>query len=200
MIVEMIVEPITLGTISDTHGQLRSEAIEALRGSDRILHAGDVGAPEILEALSQIAPVAAIRGNIDTGPWARLLPDTEVVEVGGVSIYMLHDINKLDLNPEAAGFRVVIYGHSQIAGQRRKVDGRVGKSTSPILGVKGVTGENKKAGSKADLFLLPTSVPNLSRTKFSAQHIVTPYYGFLGAIASFAAFATRNFTTVFALI
>ncbi len=102
----------TLGVISDTHGLLRPEAVEALRGPDRILHAGDVGDPEILEALAQIAPVTAIRGNVDTGPWARRLPEVEVVEAGGASIYMLHDLNRLDLKPEAAGFRVVIYGHS----------------------------------------------------------------------------------------
>jgi len=103
---------ITLGVISDTHGLLRPEAIEALRGSNRILHAGDIGAPEILEALAQIAPVTAIRGNVDTAPWARALPETEVVEAGGLSIYMLHDLGRLDLKPEAAGFRAVIYGHS----------------------------------------------------------------------------------------
>jgi len=105
-------EPITIGVISDTHGLLRPEAANTLRGSDRILHAGDVGAPEILEALAQIAPVTAVRGNVDTAPWARALPATAVVEAGGVSIYMLHDLGQLDLKPEAAGFRVVIYGHS----------------------------------------------------------------------------------------
>ncbi len=108
----MTEKPIILGVISDTHGLLRPQAIEALRGSDRILHAGDVGAPEILEALTQIAPVTAIRGNIDTAPWARALPLTDVIEVNGVSIYILHDFSQIDLKPEAAGFRVVIYGHS----------------------------------------------------------------------------------------
>jgi len=103
---------ITLGVISDTHGLLRPEAVEALRGSDRILHAGDIGAPEIIEALAQIAPVTAIRGNVDTDAWARALPGAEVVEAGGVSIYILHDLGQRDLKPEAAGFRVVIYGHS----------------------------------------------------------------------------------------
>jgi uncharacterized protein len=103
---------ITLGVISDTHGLLRSEALRALRGSDRILHAGDVGAPEILDALAQIAPVTAVRGNVDTEPWALSLPETEVVDVAGVSIYMLHDLGQLDLKPQAAGFRVVVYGHS----------------------------------------------------------------------------------------
>jgi putative phosphoesterase len=100
------------GVISDTHGLLRPEALRALRGSDRILHAGDVGAPEILEALAQIAPVTAIRGNVDTEPWARTLPATEVVNAGGVSIFMLHNLAQLDLKPEAAGFDVVIYGHT----------------------------------------------------------------------------------------
>jgi uncharacterized protein len=103
---------ITLGVISDTHSLLRPEAAEALRGSDRILHAGDVGAPEILEALAKIAPVVAVRGNVDTASWARALPETEVVETGGVSIYVLHNLGQLDLKPEAAGFRVVVYGHS----------------------------------------------------------------------------------------
>jgi len=108
----MAKKPVTLGVISDTHGLLRPEALEALRGSDLILHAGDVGAPEILEALVQIAPVTAIRGNVDTGAWARFLPTTEVVEAGAVRIYMLHDLGQLDLKKEAARFRLVIYGHS----------------------------------------------------------------------------------------
>ena len=108
----MTVKPVALGVISDTHGLLRPEVVAALRCSDRILHAGDIGGPEILEALAQIAPVIAIRGNIDTDPWARTLPETEVVEAGGVSIYILHDLGRVDLKPEAAGFRVVVYGHS----------------------------------------------------------------------------------------
>jgi uncharacterized protein len=108
----MIEKPVTLGVISDTHGLLRPEALEALRGSDRILHAGDVGAPEILEALAQIAPVTAIRGNVDTQPWAYSLPKAEVVEAGDVSIYILHDLGQLDVKPKAAGFRVVVYGHT----------------------------------------------------------------------------------------
>src|ERR1700674_3533329 len=103
---------ITLGVISDTHGLLRPEAVDALRGSHRILHAGDIGAPEILEALAKIAPVTAVRGNVDTASWARALPQTEVVEAGGVSIYILHDLGQLDLKPEAAGCGGVVYGHS----------------------------------------------------------------------------------------
>jgi len=101
-----------IGVISDTHGLLRPEAIEALRGSDLILHAGDVGDPKIIETLAKIAPVTAIRGNIDTDPWARTLPETEVVEAGSISIYMLHNLGQLDLKPEAAGFGAVMHGHS----------------------------------------------------------------------------------------
>ncbi len=106
--------PILIGVISDTHGLLRPEALAALRGSDRIIHAGDIGSPEILETLAAIAPVTAVRGNIDTSAWARKLPETDVLEVDGVSIYVLHDLKALDLKPEAAGFRVVISGHSHV--------------------------------------------------------------------------------------
>ena len=101
-----------VGVISDTHGLLRPEAVAALRGSDLVIHAGDVGDPEILEELARIAPVRAIRGNIDTQPWARSLSETEVVEIEGRLIYVLHDVHELDLNPRAAGFVAVISGHS----------------------------------------------------------------------------------------
>lgn len=109
--------PIVIGVISDTHGLLRPEALAVLRGSEHIIHAGDVGAPEILEQLAAIAAVTAIRGNIDKAPWARKLPETEVVEVGVISIYVLHDLAQMDLKPEAAGFTVVISGHSHVPGQ-----------------------------------------------------------------------------------
>jgi putative phosphoesterase len=102
----------TIGVISDTHGLLRPEAIEALRGSDYIVHAGDAGDPAILEKLNDIASVTAVRGNVDTGVWSRKLPLTDVMEVDGVSIYILHILDELDLKPEAAGFAAVIYGHS----------------------------------------------------------------------------------------
>jgi putative phosphoesterase len=104
--------PTRVGLISDTHGLLRREAVEALRGSEWIIHAGDVGDPEILEKLRKLAPVVAVRGNVDTEPWAEALPLTTVVEAGSVLIYVLHDLNALSLSPAAAGFRVVVSGHS----------------------------------------------------------------------------------------
>lgn len=101
-----------IGVISDTHGLLRPEALEALRGASHILHAGDVGDIAILEALRTIAPVTAVRGNIDTAGPTALLPPTEAIELGGRLIYMLHSLADLDLKPEAAGIAVVIFGHS----------------------------------------------------------------------------------------
>jgi putative phosphoesterase len=101
-----------VGVISDTHGLLRPEAIDALRGSELIVHAGDVGNAGVLEALRAIAPTIAVRGNVDTAEWAATLPATEVVAVGRVHLYVLHDISTLDLDPNAAGFAVVIFGHS----------------------------------------------------------------------------------------
>jgi uncharacterized protein len=111
---------ITIGIISDTHGLLRPEAVQALRGSNAIIHAGDVGDRDILSELATIAPVTAVRGNVDTEPWARELPETAVLEAGGVSIYVLHDIDRLDLKPEAAGFAALIYGHSHVPHQATK--------------------------------------------------------------------------------
>jgi putative phosphoesterase len=101
-----------VGLISDTHGLLRPEAVAALEGSELIVHAGDVGDPSILEQLAQIAPVRAVRGNTDHGPWAGSLPRTEVVEVEDVRFYVLHILDDLDLDAAAAGFAAVIHGHS----------------------------------------------------------------------------------------
>lgn len=109
--------PTQIGLISDTHGLLRPQALEALRGSELILHAGDVGKPEILAALRELAPVIAVRGNVDTANWARTLPETAVAEAGKVLLYVLHDVNALDLNPAAAGFHVVVSGHSHQPGK-----------------------------------------------------------------------------------
>jgi hypothetical protein len=112
-----------VGVISDTHGLLRPEALTALQGAEHILHAGDVGDPAILDALRAIAPVTAIRGNIDEGGPCTHLPPTELVELNGRSIYMLHDVKRLDLNPEAAGISAVVFGHSHklLVEQRRGV-------------------------------------------------------------------------------
>lgn len=101
-----------VGVISDTHGLLRPEALAALRGCDRIVHAGDVGAPEVLAALRALAPVTAVRGNNDRGAWAGALAESEAVEVAGRWLYVLHDLHALDLDPAAAGFAAVIAGHS----------------------------------------------------------------------------------------
>ena len=101
-----------LGVISDTHGLLRPEAVAALRGVDRIIHAGDIGAPEVLAALGEIAPVTAVRGNNDRAAWARAIPLTQVVDAGGVLVYVIHDVGELDVDPGAGGFGVVIAGHS----------------------------------------------------------------------------------------
>ena len=112
--------PIIIGVISDTHGALRPEALKALRGSQHIVHAGDVGASEILEELSAIAPLTAVRGNVDKGDWALNLAETEVLEVGGISIFVFHDLAQLDLKPKAAGFAVVISGHSHVPKQETR--------------------------------------------------------------------------------
>jgi uncharacterized protein len=100
------------GLISDTHGLLRAEAKRALAGVDLIIHAGDIGTSAVLEELRGIAPVHAVRGNNDRGDWARKVPSVEVLELAGASIYVLHDVNELDLDPAAAGFAAVVTGHS----------------------------------------------------------------------------------------
>lgn len=109
-----------IGVISDTHGLLRPEALSALRGSDQIIHAGDVGDPEILHRLSQLAPLTAVRGNVDRESWARNIPETNILEVDGISIYVLHILESLDLKPDAAGMRAVIYGHRHVPKQETK--------------------------------------------------------------------------------
>jgi putative phosphoesterase len=101
-----------VGVISDTHGLLRPEATAFLAGSAHIVHAGDVGDPAILDTLAAIAPVTAIRGNVDTDAWAARLPEATRVTIGGVTIYLLHDLAALDIEPHRHGVRVVVYGHS----------------------------------------------------------------------------------------
>jgi putative phosphoesterase len=112
-----------VGVISDTHGLVRPEALAALKGSELIIHAGDVGGPEVLGELGRLAPVVAVRGNNDRGAWAEALPLYEAVEINTAFVYVLHDLKELDIAPAAAGFRVVVSGHSHkpLAEERRGV-------------------------------------------------------------------------------
>ncbi|HHY83235.1 MAG TPA: metallophosphoesterase family protein [Clostridiales bacterium] len=109
-----------IGVISDTHGRITESALEALKGSKAILHAGDVGSPEVIKALEEIAPVYAVRGNTDRGMWAQRLPMTQLVELGGKSFYILHDIYTMSIDPKRTGIDVVVYGHSHVPKEDRK--------------------------------------------------------------------------------
>lgn len=109
-----------IGLISDTHGLMRPEALAALRGSDLIIHAGDAGEPEILEQLRAVAPLVVVRGNVDKGAWADRLPLTAVVETSSARIYVLHDIQQLDLDPAAAKLGIVVSGHSHKPGHTKR--------------------------------------------------------------------------------
>jgi len=149
-----------IGLISDTHGLLRKEAVEALEalgGSEMVIHAGDVGKPEILEELREIAPVVAVRGNVDTEPWAQTLPETAVVETGVAMIYVLHDVKALDLDPAASGFQIVVSGHSHKPGKTER-DG--------VLYI-----NPGSAGPRR--FQLPVTVArlNLGRTTFAVEFV-----------------------------
>jgi len=112
--------PLRIGLISDTHGLLRPEALEAMRGSDYIVHAGDIGDPAILEQLAQIAPVTAVRGNNDKGAEYAGISGTEVLQAGEILIYVIHDLGELDLDPAAAEFQVVVSGHSHKPSSRER--------------------------------------------------------------------------------
>ena len=101
-----------VGVISDTHGLLQSAAIEVFKGTDLIIHAGDVGKPDILEDLQVIAPVEAVRGNMDVDNWAHKLPETKLIEVGSVLLYVIHDVYKIDIKPAKAGISAIIHGHT----------------------------------------------------------------------------------------
>lgn len=103
---------VTVGVLADTHGLLRPEALAALAGCELLVHAGDVGRPEILESLQAIAPLFAVRGNVDRGAWAQALPENQVVWADGARLYVLHDLTELELDPIAAGFQAVISGHT----------------------------------------------------------------------------------------
>ncbi len=103
---------LTVGVLSDTHGLLRAEVTAVLRGSDLLIHAGDIGTPEVLDQLRELAPTFAVRGNVDRGEWADALPRTEVVKAGPLYLYVLHELGQLDLDPAAAEFAAVISGHT----------------------------------------------------------------------------------------
>jgi putative phosphoesterase len=111
---------VLIGVISDTHNLLRPEVLTALKRSKLILHAGDVCRPEVLEELGRIAPIVAVRGNNDRGAWARRLPVSRTVEVGGFRIHILHDLKELDVDPRAEGFHAVVSGHSHRPGAHRR--------------------------------------------------------------------------------
>lgn len=147
-----------IGVISDTHGLVRPQALEALRGCDLILHAGDIGSQDVLDQLGQLAPVVAIRGNNDTQAWAHHLPETEVVEINDTLVYLLHNVRELDLDPAAAGFSVVIAGHSH----------------KPAIEHRGGVLFLNPGSAGPRRFTLPISVAHLTPTgdKFSAE-IVT---------------------------
>jgi putative phosphoesterase len=113
---------VRVGVISDTHNLLRPAAVDFLRGSDLVIHAGDICKPEVLDALREIAPVTAVRGNNDKGPWARASQESERIEVGGVVIHVIHDLKELAIDPAAEGVRLVVSGHSH----RPTVDERGG--------------------------------------------------------------------------
>ena len=100
--------------VSDTHGLLRPEALRALRGTSRILHMGDVGSPDVLDGLRAIAPLTAVRGNVDRDAWASELPETDVVDVDGSSLFLIHNLAEIDLDPKAAGIAMVLYGHTHV--------------------------------------------------------------------------------------
>ena len=153
----MRAKPSHIGLISDTHGLLRPQALMALRGSDLIIHAGDVGKPEVLAGLRKLAPVVAVRGNVDTSPWADALPQTAVAEAGAVQLYVLHDVQALDLDPAAAGFQVVVSGHSHQPGKFER-DG--------VLYI-----NPGSAGPRR--FQLPVSVArlNMERTPFAVEFV-----------------------------
>jgi putative phosphoesterase len=103
-----------IGVVSDTHGLIRPSVLDAMKDVECIVHAGDIGAKKVLDNLGGVAPVVAVRGNMDGGAWARSLPETAVLEIGGLRLFVLHDLGRLDLDPASAGFAAVISGHSHL--------------------------------------------------------------------------------------
>lgn len=107
-----MIRSFSVGLISDTHGLLRPEALDALRASDLIVHAGDIGHPRVLAQLEKLAPVRAVRGNNDTGPWATAVPETAIIQIGAISLYVIHNVADLEIDQSATGYTVVVAGHS----------------------------------------------------------------------------------------
>ena len=110
----MIEQPICIGVISDTHGHLPAAVLRSFEGVTHIIHAGDIGSPEVLAALMQVAPVSAVRGNMDGGPWTKDLKATEAAQIGPVLVYVIHDLQNLELDPAAGGFQAVVCGHTHL--------------------------------------------------------------------------------------
>jgi putative phosphoesterase len=113
---------IRIGVVSDTHALVRPEALARLKGVDHIVHAGDVGSPDVLAALARIAPLTAVRGNNDNGPWAKELPQSAWLELEGVNIYVIHDVHELDLDPATSSVGVLVSGHSHKPNLKRRGD------------------------------------------------------------------------------
>lgn len=111
---QLCLDDYPVGLISDTHGLIRQEALEALNGCRLIIHAGDVGKPHVLQLLQEVAPVVAVRGNVDMGDWAWELPSTQVVDFDGELFHVIHDLDRMSLDPAAAGMKAVIFGHSHV--------------------------------------------------------------------------------------
>lgn len=109
-----------IGIISDTHGTLYQSALDALRDVDCILHAGDIGSPQVFQALQEVAPTHAVRGNTDGGAWCKSLPPSDMLEIDHVTIYLLHDLLTLDLDPQSAGIQVVVHGHTHKPGNKNQ--------------------------------------------------------------------------------
>ncbi len=148
------------GVISDTHGVVMPEALMALQGVDVIFHAGDIDTLPVLDDLKRIAPVIAVRGNMDRGPWASLLFDTEIVETGFGLLYILHDLNRLDLDPAAAGIRVVIHGHTHHASD---------KTRNAVRYLNPGSASRPRAGENPSLLKL-----HISKTAVSSEFIQLP--------------------------
>ena len=171
----------TIGVISDTHGLMRPEALDVLRGADMIVHAGDIGAPEVLERLRSTAQVVAIKGNNDRAAWARDIPETVEAKIESVKVFVIHSVNDLDFDPAAAGYRVVISGHSHSPSIREKGGvlylnpGSAGPRRFK-LPVAVARLEVDGAAVKAEIFPINIPTPTNSLTSAKSRHIKNPIF------------------------